>query len=414
MKPAHRALLILACSSALTTPAWAQVEPNGFYVAGDLGVHQDESKQAESSLKKPDGFTAKWDFAIDEDYAAFGRLGYRISPNWRVEAEGGYRFNNQDGAKGVELASVQGFQAGGDPTGLCRFGVVRTAAAPTCLAPSGSIRVASAMINVIYDLFPDSTVRPFIGAGIGATQSRVNVLGQFNEVPPGFAPYQNLRVSKEKDVSLAYQALGGLTWSVTPRLAIDGTYRAIWSEHEFESTTFAGTTAPLIQLGTFEREYFDQSVTLGVRYNFGPIAAPPLPPPPEPAPLPVPPPQPVPTPEPVAQTPVPQEFVVYFPFDQYVLTPEAQGVIQQAAAYAQQGAPTSIVVVGHADTSGSQAYNVRLSERRSKAVADSLVGLGVAQTALQVDWRGETQPAVPTGDGVKEPLNRRTTIGINF
>jgi outer membrane protein OmpA-like peptidoglycan-associated protein len=42
------------------------------------------------------------------------------------------------------------------------------------------------------------------------------------------------------------------------------------------------------------------------------------------------------------------------------------------------------------------------------------VGLGVAQTALSVDWRGESQPAVPTPDGTKEPLNRRSTIGINF
>jgi OmpA-OmpF porin, OOP family len=71
-------------------------------------------------------------------------------------------------------------------------------------------------------------------------------------------------------------------------------------------------------------------------------------------------------------------------------------------------------VVGHADTSGSAAYNVRLSERRAKATADALVATGIAQTALSVDWKGETAPAVATGDGVKEPLNRRATIGINF
>jgi len=109
-----------------------------------------------------------------------------------------------------------------------------------------------------------------------------------------------------------------------------------------------------------------------------------------------------------------REFVVYFPFDQYVLTPEAQTVVQQAADYARSGNATRVVVVGHADTSGSAAYNVRLSERRAKAVADALVGLGVAQTNLAVDWKGESQPAVATGDGVKEPLNRRATIGINF
>jgi outer membrane protein OmpA-like peptidoglycan-associated protein len=106
--------------------------------------------------------------------------------------------------------------------------------------------------------------------------------------------------------------------------------------------------------------------------------------------------------------------VVYFPFDQSILTPDAQNVVQQAAQYAQQGNATQVVVVGHTDTSGSAAYNQRLSERRAKAVADALVGLGVNQSVLNVSWRGESEPAVQTGDGVKEPLNRRTTVDINF
>ena len=105
---------------------------------------------------------------------------------------------------------------------------------------------------------------------------------------------------------------------------------------------------------------------------------------------------------------------MYFPFDQYILTPEAQQVVGEAAKYANDGHATKVVVVGHTDTSGSNAYNQRLSERRAKAVADALVGLGVNQGALSVDWKGETQPAVQTGDGVKEPLNRRSTIDINF
>ncbi|MEH6677970.1 OmpA family protein, partial [Phenylobacterium sp.] len=109
-----------------------------------------------------------------------------------------------------------------------------------------------------------------------------------------------------------------------------------------------------------------------------------------------------------------RQFVVYFPFDQYILTPEAQAVVSEAANYAQGGNATQVVVIGHTDSSGSPAYNVRLSERRAKAVADQLVGMGVNQGALQVDWKGESQLAVPTGDGVKEPLNRRSTIDINF
>jgi len=72
------------------------------------------------------------------------------------------------------------------------------------------------------------------------------------------------------------------------------------------------------------------------------------------------------------------------------------------------------VVTGHTDTSGSDKYNQKLSERRAKAVADGLAGLGVPATSLSVDWKGESAPAVATGDGVKEPLNRRSTVSINF
>lgn len=94
-----------------------------------------------------------------------------------------------------------------------------------------------------------------------------------------------------------------------------------------------------------------------------------------------------------------KQFIVYFPFDPYVLTPEAQTVVSEAANYTRtdQGAPR-VVVVGHADTSGSAAYNVRLSERRAMAVADALVSAGVDQSKLSVDWKGESQPAVRTGD----------------
>ena len=85
----------------------------------------------------------------------------------------------------------------------------------------------------------------------------------------------------------------------------------------------------------------------------------------------------------------------------------------EAAAYAAQGNAARVVVTGHADRSGSDEYNQRLSERRAKSTADGLVAAGVNSGALSVDWRGESENAVPTPDGVKEPLNRRATININ-
>lgn len=106
--------------------------------------------------------------------------------------------------------------------------------------------------------------------------------------------------------------------------------------------------------------------------------------------------------------------MVYFPFNESVLTTDAQSVVQAAANYALQGNATRLVVVGHTDTSGSVKYNLALSERRAKVVADSLVGLGVNKEKIGVDWKGKSDLAVPTPNGVKEPLNRRSTIDVNF
>ncbi|AAK24809.1 OmpA family protein [Caulobacter vibrioides] len=149
---------------------------------------------------------------------------------------------------------------------------------------------------------------------------------------------------------------------------------------------------------------------------------PPRRPPPAPPPAPdnIPPPQPLPPaplpPPPPAPPPAyeAREFIVYFPFDSAVLDESGQIVLVAAANYAKSGNATRIVVVGHADTAGPDAYNIGLSERRAKATADTLVNLGISASTIAVDWKGESAPAVATGDGVSEPLNRRVTISPNF
>ena len=109
-----------------------------------------------------------------------------------------------------------------------------------------------------------------------------------------------------------------------------------------------------------------------------------------------------------------REFVVYFDWDRSDLTAEAQQVVTAAANHAKSGSPTRVLIVGHTDTSGSAQYNVGLSQRRSRTVADALVAQGVSGGVIQLDARGETELARPTADGVREPLNRRATIDINF
>lgn len=67
-------------------------------------------------------------------------------------------------------------------------------------------------------------------------------------------------------------------------------------------------------------------------------------------------------------------------------------------------------LAGHADTSQSAERSLTLSEARVNAVAEQLVSLGMPEENISQEGFGETQPRVPTGDGVREPLNRRVEI----
>lgn len=108
-----------------------------------------------------------------------------------------------------------------------------------------------------------------------------------------------------------------------------------------------------------------------------------------------------------------RSFVIYFEFDGSTVPAPGQKVLRAAAKAASMG-PSSIALVSHTDASGDAAYNLALSERRSRAVLDTLVALGVPANTIRSQAVGETDPAVPTADGVKEPLNRRTTLVIGF
>jgi outer membrane protein OmpA-like peptidoglycan-associated protein len=392
-------------------------------VAADVGYHASEF-DGQSSLPGPAGRPVNWNFSTEDSWAGFVRLGYRFSPNFRVELEGGYRKEDIDSVRSELVADI--------PQGLCTPGPRRgvAGASTNCGPVEGEFRAGTLMLNGIYDFstgFFGPRLVPFAGFGVGAAELHNKVFGQLSNVAaPGAAVtgttlrYQNLSID-DTDRTWAIQGILGLAWELSPNLAIDLTGRYLTTgDVDFGSISLrdgpqAGTT--VTPLGSFEGDYRDTSVSLGLRYTF---AAPPPPPPPVttpepvivPQPMPEPTPQPQPQPEPVRA--VAREFVVYFPFDQSVLTPEAQTVVQEAASYAQQGNATQVQVVGHADTSGSARYNVRLSERRARAVADAMVGLGVNPGVITADWRGETQPAVSTGDGVREPLNRRTSINVNF
>ncbi len=103
-------------------------------------------------------------------------------------------------------------------------------------------------------------------------------------------------------------------------------------------------------------------------------------------------------------------FMVFFDWDKSELSPKALETIQRAAdAYKTKGG-AQVRATGHADTSGSEDYNMALSLRRANAVKEALVRDGVPATEISVIGRGERQLLVPTGDGVREAQNRRVEI----
>ena len=103
-------------------------------------------------------------------------------------------------------------------------------------------------------------------------------------------------------------------------------------------------------------------------------------------------------------------YLVFFAWDQAVLTPVTQAVLDQVAADYERGRPAWVTIAGHADRSGTEAYNEELSQQRARNVARALVARGVPQAALDVQGFGESQPRIATPDGVREPQNRRVEI----
>lgn len=105
-------------------------------------------------------------------------------------------------------------------------------------------------------------------------------------------------------------------------------------------------------------------------------------------------------------------FMVFFDWDKSELNAVALDTISKAAAAYRAKGGAQVKATGHTDTSGPDTYNMALSLRRANAVKDALIRDGVPERDISVVGRGESQPLVPTADGVREAQNRRVEIVI--
>lgn len=113
-----------------------------------------------------------------------------------------------------------------------------------------------------------------------------------------------------------------------------------------------------------------------------------------------------------AMPPAPIYSLVYFKFDSDELTDESRREAERLyQAVLERDAP-EVLVTGHTDTSGSVAFNDALSKRRAEAVREDLIEIGVDPQTIRTYYKGESEPLIDTGDGVKEQRNRRVEINV--
>jgi outer membrane protein OmpA-like peptidoglycan-associated protein len=354
----------LLAATILALPVAAQAQPvTGLYVAGGLGG--DYLMDAKTRLSSNPSFVnAVGKLRSRGGFVGVGSVGYGLGNGLRIELEANGRSNHVNVKNGSGATTVRG---GGD---LITYG---------------------AMINALYDFNIGSSVMPYVGVGGGYV---FNSLNSFSAYAPGGNP---AFPAKSGDMgSPAVQAILGVAFPITaaPGLAVTAEYRFLST---VQDRKFGGaiTNGAAVSGGQLKVDpTMHHSLLVGLRYNFGvgPAAV-------------------VTTAAAVAPAPAPaRSYLVFFDWDKADLTARAQQIIAEAASNSTRVASTRIDVAGHADKSGTPAYNQGLSLRRANNVAAELVRLGVPRTAISISAFGDTKPLVPTAAGVREPQNRRVEI----
>jgi outer membrane protein OmpA-like peptidoglycan-associated protein len=376
---------VLLAATVLAVPVAAHAQPiEGLYIGAGVGGNYESNTNIkalsllDSARQDPRRFQGAFgpvNFGATNIYHDFGlvglaSVGYGFGNGFRVELEGDYRQNP--------------------------IRTITTPGVPTIAG--GNTKTYGPMINALYDFdltqygLPPYVV-PYLGLGIGyqwTTFDNVTI-----GTTPGHVPSLTNSINSTTS-KFAYQAILGAAFPVT------GTGLAITTEFRFlgvaPDETFKGSGsfngAPLatkIKIGS----QFNYAGLLGVRYAFQ--AAPP---PPPPAPVQAPAPAPA------------RSYLVFFDWDRADLTDRAKQIIAEAAQNSTRVQYTRIQVNGYTDTSGTPAYNQRLSVRRAQSVAAELVRDGVPRNVISIQGFGETHLLVPTGPGVREPQNRRVEIII--
>jgi OOP family OmpA-OmpF porin len=274
----------------------------------------------------------------------------------------------------------------------------------------------------------DAALQPYVGVGVNYTMFSGEEIRGAAGLPSG--------TDLSLDDSIGPAAVIGVDWFTgdAKKWFVNANVRWINIETDAELDVPGTSGSTTMKLGTVEIDPMVYSLNIGRRFG-----APKPPPPPAPVVAPPPPPPPPPakcsdmdndgvcdTADKCPNTPagakvdkvgcpLEQTLKLLFDFDSAELRPESIEELERLVKFMGDVPFATALVEGHTDSKGSDAYNLKLSDRRAKAVFDYLTSRGVDPARLSSIGHGEAKPIAPNDiDGKDNPegrqLNRRVML----
>ena len=108
----------------------------------------------------------------------------------------------------------------------------------------------------------------------------------------------------------------------------------------------------------------------------------------------------------------PQRYELLFEINTDRLTKESKSKFDAAMHDIISFPAAEVIVIGHADRSGTPDYNMMLSIRRAESIRRMLVSAGLEASRIQAIGRGDLEPTISQASGTSEPRNRRVEIKL--
>ncbi len=108
------------------------------------------------------------------------------------------------------------------------------------------------------------------------------------------------------------------------------------------------------------------------------------------------------------------EATIHFAFNKSTLTDSAKRILDEKVAVFRANPDMAIEMVGYTDLIGTDAYNMKLGERRAKAARDYIVSQGIDASRVMVESMGERQPVTEAPGKAAQAPNRRAIFRVRI